>query len=89
MSAFIVEESDPNILYPPGAKNAVENTFSSLPCCDVLPTSDWENASVVHYNFTSKGLNISNDYELLECFLNIPLPDIAKNNPEDFKWIHT
>ncbi len=30
----------------------------------------------------------SNDPDLLKCFLNFPLSNIAVNNPVDLKWIH-
>ncbi len=36
----------------------------------------------------SIGLDISNDPDLLECFLNLPLPDVAETNPDNFAWIH-
>ncbi len=48
-----------------------------------------ENAPVVFFDFPSKGRDISNDPDLLECFLNLPLPDIAENNPLDLDWIQT
>ncbi len=46
------------------------------------------NASVVLFDFTSKGLVISNDTDLLKYFLNLPLPDVTENNPVDLGWIH-
>ena len=48
-----------------------------------------ENAPVVLLDFTSKGLNISNNPDLLDCFLNLRLPELADTNPVDFTWIHT
>ncbi len=73
-----VEEYGPTILYHPGKKNIIANTFSQLPHCDVLPIPVGENAPVVLLDFTSEGLNISNDPDLLKCFFNLPLPKIQK-----------
>ncbi len=53
----------------------------------MLPIPVAENA--VLFDFISDGLDISNDPDLLECFLNLPLPDIAENNSVDLKWIQT
>ncbi len=75
-----VEEYGPTILYHPGKKNVIANTFSWLMQCKVLPTPVGENAPVVIFDFTSKGLNISNDPDLLGCFLNLPLPDVTEND---------
>ncbi len=47
-----------------------------------------ENAPVVLFYFTSRCLDISDDPDLLECFINLPLPKIAETNPVDFAWIH-
>ncbi len=47
-----------------------------------------ENAPVVLLDFTSKGLDVSNDPDLLKCFLNLPLPKVSETNPVDFVWIH-
>ncbi len=44
---------------------------------------------VVLFDLTSKGLDISNDPDLFECFLNLPLPNVIENNLVDLKWIHT
>ncbi len=55
----------------------------------MLPIPVGVHVSVVLFNFTSKGLDISNDSDLLECFLNLPSYDIAENNPIDFEWIQT
>ncbi len=84
-----VEEYGPTILYHPGKKNVIANTFSRLPRRDVSPIPVGENAPVVLLDFTSKGLDISDDPDLLECFLNLPLPELADTNPVDFAWIHT
>ncbi|KAL7462880.1 hypothetical protein ACHAXS_003249 [Conticribra weissflogii] len=73
-------EYGPIIIYHPVKKNAIVNIFSHLPCCDVLPISVEENDSVICFYFTSKSLGISNNPDLLECFLNFPLPEIAKIN---------
>ncbi len=73
-----VEEYGPTILYHPGKKNVIVDTFSPLPSCDVLPIPVWENAPVFLLDFTSKGPNISNDPDLLECFLNLPLPYVEE-----------
>ncbi len=35
-----------------------------------------------------QGLNISNDPDLLECFLNLPLTKVAETNPVNFAWIY-
>ncbi|KAL7467128.1 hypothetical protein ACHAXS_007498 [Conticribra weissflogii] len=83
-----VEEYDPTILYHPGKKNVITHTFSHLPCCDVLPIPMGRNAPVVLLDFTSKGLDISYDPDLLEFFLNLPLPKVAETNPVDFAWMH-
>ncbi len=83
-----MEEYGPTILYHPGKKNVIANTFLRLPCRDVLPIPVGENAPVVLLDFTSKGLD-SDDPDLLECFLNLPLPKLADTNPVDFAWIHT
>ncbi len=72
-----VEEYDPNILYHPDKKNVIANTFLRLPRHDVSSIPAGENAPVVLLDFTSKGLDISNDPDLLECFLNLPLPKLA------------
>ncbi len=72
---LFVEEYGPTILYHPSKKNVIAYTFSGLPRCDGLPVPVGENVPVVLFNFTSKGLNISDDPDLLECFLNLSLPD--------------
>ncbi len=46
-----------------------------------------ENAPVVLFHFMSKGLDISDDPGLLECFLNLSLPEVAENYPVDLGWI--
>ncbi len=48
-----------------------------------------ENAPVVLSDFTSKGHCISNEPDLFEFFLFLPLPEIAENNPVDLEWIQT
>ncbi len=48
-----------------------------------------ENVPVILLNFTSKGLDISNDPDLLKCFLNQSLPNVEENNPVYLNWIHT
>ncbi len=83
-----MEEYAPAIVYHSGKKNVIANTFSWLPCCDVSPIPVGENASVVLLDVTSKGLDISNDLDLLECFLNLPLPEIAETNPVNFALIY-
>ncbi len=83
-----VEEYGPTILYHPGKKNVIANTFSCLSCCDMSSIPVWENAPVVPLDFTSRGLDIINDPDLLKCFLNSPLPDIAETNPVNFAWIY-
>ncbi|KAL7461283.1 hypothetical protein ACHAXS_001705 [Conticribra weissflogii] len=60
---------------------------SHNPQCDVLPILVGENVSFVLFNLTSKGLEISNDPDLLECFLNLPLPNGAEKNPVDLAWV--
>ncbi len=84
-----MEEYEPTIVYHPGKKNVIANTFLRLPRHDVLPIPLGENAPVVLLDFTSKGLNTSNNPDLLECFLNLPLPKLAETNPVNFTWIHT
>ncbi len=84
-----VEEYGPIILYHPHKKNLIANTFSQLPRRDVSPIPVGENAPVVLLDFTSKGLDISNDPDLLECLLNLPLPEVTETNPVDLVWIHT
>ncbi len=51
--------------------------------------SGGENAPVVLFDFTSRDLDISNDPDLLKCFLKLPLPDIVENYPVDLKWIQS
>ncbi len=80
-----VEEYGPTILYHPGKKNVIANTFSQILHCDVLPIPDGENAPVVLFDFTSIGLDIINDPDFLECFLNLSLPDVTEKNPVDLK----
>lgn len=57
--------------------------------CDVLPILVGKNGPIVLFDFTSKGLDISDSPELLECFFNLHLPDVAAINPVDLRWIHT
>ena len=82
---LFMEKYGPTVLYHPGKKNVIADTFSRLPCCDVLPIPVGENAPVVLLDFTSEGLNISNDPD----FLNLPLPKVAETNPMNFAWIHS
>ncbi len=84
-----VKEYGPTILYYPDKKYVIANTFSHLPCWDVLPIPVGENAPVVLLDFTSRGLDISNDPDLLKCFLNLPLLKVAEINPVNFALIHT
>ncbi len=70
------------------AKNVLANTFLHLPHHDVSPIPEGKNTPVALFDFTSKGLDISNDPELLEFLSKLSLPDIEKNNPVDLKWIH-
>ncbi len=86
---FYMEEYGTNILYHPVKYNFIANTFLQLLHCDVLPIPVGDNTPVVLLEFTSKGLNISNDPDLLECFLNLPLPKMAETNPVNFVWIHS
>ncbi len=83
-----MEEYCPTILYYSIKKNVIADTFSRLPCYDVLPIPVGENAHVILFNFTSKGLGISDDPYLLDCFLNLPLPDVAENTPVNLMWIY-
>ncbi len=62
--------------------------FSYLPQYDVLPNSEEENTPVIMFDFTKDSLNISNNPEHLDCFLNLPLLNIAVNSPIDFSWIN-
>ncbi len=48
-----------------------------------------ENAPVLLLDFASKGLDISDNSDLLKCFLNLPLPKLTETNPVNFVWIHT
>ncbi len=48
-----------------------------------------ENPPFVLFNFISKGLHISEETDLLDCFLNLLLPNVAENNSVNLKWIHT
>ncbi len=82
-----MEEYGPTILHHLG-KNVFADTFSRLLHHIELPILVGENAPVVLFDFTSKGLDISNNPVLLECFLNLPLLNIAENNPVDLGWIH-
>ncbi len=84
-----MEEYGPIIIYHPGKKNVITNTFSRLLHCDVLPILVGKNVFVVLFDFASKGLNISDDPDLPKCFLNLPLPNIAENHPVNLKWIQT
>ncbi len=47
----------------------------------------WENAHVFLFYFILKGLDISDDNDLLECIFNLPLPNIGENNAIDLKLI--
>ncbi len=71
------------VLYHPGKNNVIVNTFSQHLHCDVIPIKVGKNDPLVFFNFTSKHLNNGNDPDLLECFLNLPIPDIKENNPVD------
>ncbi len=84
-----MEECGPTILYHPGKKSIIADTFSWLPHCDVLPIPMGENVPVVLFDFTSISLDINNDPELLKCFFNLPLPNFAENKPVDLKCIQT
>ncbi len=42
----------------------------------------------VIFDLTKAVLDISFDPALFECFLNLPLSDVAVNNPVDFRLIH-
>ncbi len=86
---LFVEEYGPIILYHPGKKNVIADTFSQIPFCNELPILVGENGPVVLFDFTSKGLDISNNPDLLKWFLNLPLPVVAENNPVDLGWIQT
>ncbi len=83
-----VKEYCSTILYHPCKKNDIVNTFLWLPHCDVLPIPVGKNSPVVLLEFTSKGFSISNDLDLLKCFLNLLLPDFAANNLVYLEWIH-
>ncbi len=78
-----VDENDPT----PLKKNAIVNIFLQLLYNDVLSISVGEKAPVVFFELNSKDLDISNDTDLLECFVRIPLPDVAENNHVDIEWI--
>lgn len=67
-------------------KKVITNIFSLLLHHCVALISEMVNAPV--FIFTSKGLNISNAPELFNCFLNLPFPHIAENNPVDLGWVH-
>ncbi len=55
------------------------DTFSWLPHCDVLTISVGENDHVVLFDFTSEGLGVSDDPDLLKCFLNLPNSSFTKH----------
>ncbi len=84
-----MENYGPTICHHCGKKNVIANTFTNLPHCDVLSIPVGENAPINLLNFNSKGLDISNNPDLLECFLDLPLPNNAENYPADLKWIIT
>ncbi len=46
------------------------------------------NVSIVFFDFTSKGLCIINDPDLLKFFLNLLLPDVTVNNTFDLGLTH-
>ncbi len=46
----------------------ISSSFSWLPHCDVSPILVGENAPVILFDFTPKGLNISNDPDLLSTY---------------------
>ncbi len=81
-----MEESGPTILYQP---NVIADTFSRLLNHDVSPIPVGENVPVVLFDFTSKSLNINNDPDLTECFLNLPLLDVVEYKPVELKRIQT
>ncbi len=83
-----VEEYGPTILYHPAKKNVIADTFSCFPCCDVLPILVGENDLLFLFNFAFEGLDISNDPNLLDCFISLILSSVTDNNPVDLKWIH-
>ncbi len=62
-------------------------SFSWLIHCDVSLIPVEQNAPVVFFDFSSKDLDISNDPDLLKCFLILPLPNFKENNPVDLMWI--
>ncbi len=84
-----MEEYGLNILYHPDEGKCHFITFSCLPHCDELSISLGENASAVLFNVIYKSHDISNDSDLLECFLNLPLSNVAENKPVDLKLIYT
>ncbi len=81
-----VEEYGLTILYHPGKKNVIAIMFSWFLSCNMLPIPLRENDPVVFSDFTSKDIGISDDPDLLECFLNLPLTKFAENNRVELKW---
>lgn len=66
---LFVKDYGPTILYHPGKKNAIANIFSCIPCCNKLSLPVGENGPVVLINFTSLGLDITSNPDLLEWLL--------------------
>lgn len=79
-----------SITLVPGNENILADTFSWLRCFDVYHQFQNEkSAPVVIFNFISKGLALIDDPDLLKCFCNLTLLDVAENNPVDLISIHT
>ncbi len=55
---------------------------------NVSQIPEGENKTIVTLDFASNSLGISNEPELLKCFLNLPLLDVVVSNPFDFNWIY-
>lgn len=65
---LFVKEYGPTILYQPDKTNVIANTFFCLPRHNKLPNLVGEIGPIVLFDFTSKGLNISNDPDYLNVF---------------------
>ncbi len=84
-----MEKYGPTIIYHHGKKNVITNTFSLLPCCDMLPFLVVKKAPAVLFDVISQGLTISNNPDLLKCFHNLLFNNTADSNPVGLKWMQT
>ena len=79
-----VEEFAPTLKYVPGEENILADTFSRLPRKD-----DLEKAVEIEDVYElDEHYSITEDTELLECFLNLPDLEEPGNNPLNYKHIH-